>query len=81
MLDMLFLRHPRSVGESYFEHMSAALGFAGRLALAAAACAVHAFVPALCERTGSRIVARLNLAMVSNRRRVPADAGAFDYAI
>jgi hypothetical protein len=51
------------------------------LALAALACAVHAFVPALCERAGSRIVARLNLAMIANRRRTPSDAGAFDYAI
>ena len=80
MLDALFLRHPRTVGESYVEHMIAALGFAGRLAIAALACFVHALVPALCERTGSRIVAQLNLAMISNRRRA-ADAGALDYAI
>jgi hypothetical protein len=81
MLDALFLRHPRSVGESYFEHMKVAFGFAGQLALAAIACAIHGLVPALCERTGSRIVAQLNLAMISNRRRVPSDNGAFDYAI
>jgi hypothetical protein len=81
MLDALFLRHPRSVGESYFEHMMAALGFAAQLALAALACAVHALVPALYERTGSRIVADLNGAMVSNRRRAAHEAGAIDYAI
>lgn len=81
MLDALFLRHPRSIGESYLEHMMTALGFAGRLALAALACAIHAFVPALCERTGSRIVAQLNLAMISNRRRAVQDSASFDYAI
>ena len=81
MLDALFLRHPRSVGESYLEHMMAALGFAGRLAVAALACLVHALVPALCERTGSRIVAELNRAMISNRRRSPPTSSEFDYAI
>ncbi len=81
MLDALFLRHPRAVGETYLEHMMVAFGFAGRLAVAAIACAIHALVPALCERTGSRIVSGLNLAMISNRRRVQSDAGAFDYAI
>lgn len=80
MLDALFLRHPRSVGESYFEHMIFALGFAARLAGAAVACAVHALVPALCVRTGSRIVAQLNLEMTSIRRRIP-DGSALDYAI
>jgi hypothetical protein len=81
MLDALFFRHPRSVGESYLEHMVTALGFAGRLALAALFCGIHALVPALCERTGSRMVAQLNLAMISDRRRRAADAGSFDYAI
>ena len=80
MFDKLFLRHPRSVGESYLEHMAAALGFAGRLALAALAGVIHALVPALCERTGSRIVAELYGQMVSNRRRAAASVE-FDYAI
>jgi hypothetical protein len=81
MFDALFLRHPRSVGESYVEHWIAAFGFAGRLSIAALACFVHALVPALFQRTGSRIVADLHLRMVANRRRETLGASAFDYAI
>ncbi len=79
MFDALFLRHPRTVGENYLEHMIAAFGFAVRLAVAALACAVHGLVPALFERTGSRIVADLNVRMIANRSR--AHASEFDYAI
>lgn len=79
MFDTLFLQHPRSVGESYFEHLTTALGFAGRLALAAAACFAHALVPAFFPRTASRIVADLHARMFANRRS--RQASAFDYAI
>jgi len=81
MFDWLFLRHPRSIGESYFEHLAAALGFGGQLLAASIACFIHAIVPALFQRTASRIVAALNARMVANRRRAPADANEFDYAI
>jgi hypothetical protein len=80
MFDKIFLRHPRSVGESYLEHMTVALGFAGRLAVAALAGLIHALVPALFERTASRIVAELYGRMVTNRRRTLASVE-FDYAI
>ena len=69
MLTRLFTRHPNSVGESYLEHLAMACGFAARLALAALACAVHALLPFLFERTGSRIITELHDAMVINRRR------------
>jgi len=59
-LAQLFLAHPASVNETYFQHMRFALGFAGALALAAGAALVHAIVPALCETTASRIVKRLH---------------------
>lgn len=64
----LFLTHPRTVGESYFEHMAFAGGFAGRLMLAAAAALVHAALPFLFERTASRMVASL-YARTHNRGR------------
>jgi hypothetical protein len=81
MLDALFLRHPRSVGETYVEHLVAALGFCARLSLAALACFAHAFVPALCERTASRIIGELQMKMVAGRRAKAFEAGAYDYAI
>jgi hypothetical protein len=59
-LTRVFLEHPASVNESYFQHMRFALGFAGRLALAAGAALVHALIPALCETTASGIVRKLH---------------------
>ena len=68
MLRRLFLDHPHSMGESYFEHQRVALSFALRLLGASLACAVHALVPGLCVSTGSRAVADLNERLVVNRR-------------
>lgn len=68
MLRRLFLDHPHSMGESYFEHRRVALSFALRLFGASIACAVHAVVPGLCVSTGSRAVADLNERLVVNRR-------------
>ena len=58
-LNALFTEHPRSVDESYFEHFGFALWFAGQLGLAALAALSHALFPFTCQRTASRIVARL----------------------
>ena len=70
MVRQLFTEHPRSVDETYFEHMAAALGFAVRLSLAALACLVHAFLPFLFVKTGSTIIDGLHDRMVVNRRRL-----------
>jgi len=56
----LFLDHPATVNESYFGHMRFAFGFAFWLGVAAGAALVHAFIPALCETTASRILRRLH---------------------
>lgn len=64
-----FLDHPRSVGETYFEHQGVAFGFSARLFLAACACLVHGLIPGLFERTASRSVARLHESMVTQRNR------------
>lgn len=66
----LFNEHPASVGETYWQHLLRASWFAGRMSIAAAACFVHALLPFLFVRTGSRTVALLYDAMVVNRRRV-----------
>jgi len=67
MFDKVFLAHPRSLGEGYFEHQQAALGFAGDLILAGFACAIHAVIPALFERTASQAICRLHQRMVASR--------------
>jgi len=74
MFERLFLAHPREVGESYIEHLLAALSFSARLFAAAAACLLHALVPGLCVCTGSNAVRALHERMVVSRRRVPSEA-------
>lgn len=58
MID-LFTRHPRAVGETYLEHLGMAAGFAATLLAAAFVCAVHAILPFMFEKTGSRMIAEL----------------------
>ena len=68
MFCRLFLDHPRSMGEGYFEHQRVAMSFAIDLLAASAACAVHALIPGLCVHTGSKAVADLNERLVLKRR-------------
>jgi hypothetical protein len=68
MLQRIFLAHPATVDESFFEHMLFALRFAASLFAAAFAALVHAFVPCLFEKTASRIIAQL-YARTQNRGR------------
>jgi hypothetical protein len=63
----LFCEHPRAAGESYFEHMGFALGFAGQLMVAAGAAFVHAAIPALCETTASTRVMELSESLAGRR--------------
>jgi len=79
--DAVFFAHPRSVGESWSQHLVAALGFAGLLASAAGACFVHALVPALFTRSASRRVALLNERMLRSRQRLGALGAELDWAI
>lgn len=60
--------HPRSVGETYFEHMRMASGFGIAMLLGGLACLVHGLVPTLFVTTGSRTVQRLHQRMVTKRQ-------------
>ncbi len=68
-----FTEHPASVGETYAEHCARATFFGTRMVLAGLACLVHAVLPFLFVRTGSRAIADLNELMVVNRRRASSD--------
>lgn len=59
MFQRIFLHHPATVDETYFQHMLFALRFAVSLFAAAGAALVHAFVPCMFEKTASRIITRL----------------------
>ena len=71
MLARLFTAHPRSVDETYGEHMVTSLSFAGPLFKAAAAALIHAFLPFLFVTTGSKTITALHDRMVTNRRVQP----------
>lgn len=59
MFKELFIDHPRQVRETYFQHFLFAMRFSIMLIVAAIAALIHAFVPALFEKTASSIVADL----------------------
>ncbi|GAB5499397.1 MAG: hypothetical protein PsegKO_17080 [Pseudohongiellaceae bacterium] len=61
-------RHLNEVDETYFEHLQHALSFALAMLWGAACCVVHAFLPFLCEKSGSRIISHLHGRMVVNRK-------------
>ena len=67
MFRRLFLDHPGSLEESYFEHQRKALTFAGWMLLASVACVVHGVVPGICGMTAGRILFRLHDRMLINR--------------
>jgi hypothetical protein len=69
MIDRFFLEHPKSVDETYVQHMRVASGFGARMLLASLACFVHAIVPGLFVRTGSATIIDLHDRMVASRRR------------
>ena len=70
-IDRLFLDHPESVGESYFEHMRFAFGFGLTLLGAAMAALIHGLLPFAFETTASRTIKRLH-ARISNRGAAPS---------
>ena len=74
MLSDWFESHPRSVGETYFEHQRVAVGFSGALLKAALACFIHGLCPALFQTTASRAVTELH-AKITARQSHAAEPG------
>ena len=71
-LRRLFAEHPRSVGETYLQHMAAAFSFGWRMVLAGAACLLHGLFPFLFVKTGSSTIRHLHDEMISHRSRARA---------
>lgn len=69
-----FTQHPAEVGETYWQHQRTALGFAVELFGAGFAALVHAFLPFLFVKTGSRAIRRLHERMVVNRSKTSPGA-------
>ena len=69
MFRKLFTDHPAAVGETYAQHFVAALTYAGPLLLAGLAATLHAVVPGLCQKFGSRTIVRLHQRLHSGHGR------------
>jgi hypothetical protein len=74
LLEQLFLDHPRSLGESYWQHQRRALRFGVSMIGGGAACLVHALLPAVFVHTASSTVQRLyeEMRAAGRLRRSPA---------
>lgn len=59
MISKVFLDHPATVEESYFEHMAFAGRFSTTLFLAGGAALVHAIIPCLFEKTASNLIRKM----------------------
>jgi hypothetical protein len=56
LIDRLFLAHPRSAGQGYFEHLRFAWSFAATLAVGAVAALLHGLFPFVCQTAaGDRV--------------------------
>lgn len=66
MLQRVFLEHPQSVEETYFEHARFAGSFSLKLFGAAFAALVHAVIPCLFEKTASKMIIQMH-GKIANR--------------
>ena len=63
-----FTKHPKSVNETYLEHMMCALKFAFKLECLAFAAIIHAIFPFWFETTASDGIKNLNDCMQKRRK-------------
>lgn len=69
-----FTQHPQTVGESYFEHLGSAWGFASTMMVGAIACLLHGLFPFAFQSAGSRRIRELHERMVTHRTAPKAAA-------
>jgi hypothetical protein len=67
VIDRMFLHHPRSVGESYWEHFGVASRFGREMIVGGCKAMVHAVFPNAYETAGSDTIKRLHTIMVEKR--------------
>ena len=72
MARLSFTEHPRSVGESYLQHLQSAWRFSAGMIYGGLACFLHGLLPFLCTTTGSSTIRGLHDRMAVNRMRAPS---------
>ncbi|MDB4281652.1 DUF6356 family protein [Paraglaciecola sp.] len=73
MFKQLFIDHPKTVNETYIQHFFTAMSFSMKLFKAAIACFIHALVPGLCIKTGSKAITELHVKMVTFRVKASSE--------
>lgn len=69
MLRKIFQDHPESVGETYTEHFHSAFGFGTAMIAGGVKCIIHGLLPIVFTTSGSDVVRRLHVRMVTHRHR------------
>ena len=84
MFKRLFIDHPRTVNETYIEHLIFAGSFGVKMVWGGIGAIVHALIPGLCITAGSDMIKTLNKTIVDQRERKRAatgDAQSIEYII
>lgn len=71
-----FTKHPKSVGETYLQHLLSAWSFSFRMLVGAVACFLHGLFPFVFLTTGSSTVAKLYERMLTHRSRLSKNISA-----
>ncbi len=61
----LFTDHPKSVGETYLQHMKHASTYGFNMLFGGVACLLHAVFPFICKNTGSNVLLKMTHHFVS----------------
>jgi hypothetical protein len=67
MIHRIFLAHPHTVGESYWEHLGVASRFGVEMLIGGSKAMVHAVFPNLCKTSASDTIRKLHTIMVEKR--------------
>ena len=67
-MDNLFTKHPKSVNETYGQHMRVACGLSAAMLLASVVCFIHAVFPFVLKTTGSNMIHKLSKEMAERSR-------------
>lgn len=65
-----FTTHPKSINETYFEHMFHAFSFGINMLIAGLACITHAIFPFLFEKTASNLLIDMTEKFVNRLSKV-----------
>ena len=67
MFSRIFLDHPKTVGESYWEHFGVATGFGRTMIVGGIKAVLHGIFPNIFKTSGSDTVRKLHAVLVEKR--------------